>query len=142
MNSNISFSGSLGFYFAFCPSRNKALVSNVRFNSAYNALIQECYCYKNSKTYYTLPLKQSTPTTEWITRSDTVSTRWKGTAFFNWYLCHLMAKKVALKTIHYNNLLLFIQNISTFLIGSNPAVYSYTLLARIDQIWKQFVMYG
>ena len=50
-------------------------------------------------------------------------------------------KKVALKTIHYNNLL-FIQNISTFLIGSNPAVYSYTLLARIDQIWKQFVMYG
>lgn len=54
----------------------------------------------------------------------------------------LWQKKVALKTIHYNNLLLFIQNISTFLIGSNPAVYSYTLLARIDQIWKQFVMYG
>ena len=141
MNSNISFSGSLGFYVAFCPSRNKALAWNVRFNSAYNVLIQECYCYKNWKTY-TLPLKQSTPTTEWITRSDTVSTRWKGTAFFNWYLCHLMAKKkVALKTIHYNNLLL-IQNISTFRIGSNPAVYSYTLLARIDQIWKKFVMCG
>ena len=53
-----------------------------------------------------------------------------------------MPKKVALKTMHYNNLLLIIQNISTFLIGSNPAVYSYTLLARIDQIWKKFVMCG